>query len=333
MTAIGTDAVTLHDWAARFGAKGEYVNQQIVEIQSKTNRLFEVLPYKQCNDGQKEVVLLRGELPEVAWRIINKGVKPGKSKSKQASFTCGGIEHLARVDEKLLKINGNDNNWRLSENIAAQEAMGQKMATTFFYGDETVNPAGFTGLSSYYYSKANQDSLWADQIIDAGGTGASLTSLWMLGLGADTVYGIYPKGTAAGFEYKDNGRVKTYDSDGGEFYSYESQYNWDMGLAIRDPRYVVRVANINTSALTSANCDAFIENMIKAYNQIENPAKASKLVIFANRSVETYLDIVAEKKSNVRLTIDEYGGKKITHFWGIPVLRCDAILNTESQLV
>jgi len=332
MTAIGVDFVTLHDWAARFGAKGEYVNQKIIELQAQTNRILDVLPFKQCNDGTQEVALMRAELPQVAWRLINRGVKPTKSKSKQVSFTCGGMEALAKVDEKLLQINGNDNNWRLSENVAQQEAMNQEMAATFFYGDEKATPAKFTGLSAYYYSKANQDSIWADQIIDAGGTGSALTSLWFVGLGYDTVYGIFPKGTSAGFKYRDNGRVKMYDSDGGEFYGYESQYNWDMGLAVRDPRYVVRVANIDTTALSSANVDAFINNMIRAYNQIENPDKV-KLAIFANRKVQTYLDIVASNKSNVRLTIDEYGGKKITHFWGVPVLRCDAILNTESQLV
>ncbi len=332
MATVGVDFVTLHDWAARFGEKGEYDTQKVIELQAQTNRLLDVLPFKQCNDGTQEVALMRAELPEVAWRIINRGSRPKKSKSKQVSFTCGGMEALAQVDEKLMQINGNSNNWRLSENVAFQEAMNQEMAATFFYGDEKATPAKFTGLSAYYYSKANQDSIWADQIIDAGGTGDSLTSLWFVGLGYDTVYGIFPKGTSAGFKYRDNGRVKLRDADGGEFYGYESQYNWDMGLAVRDPRYVVRVANINTSALSSANVDAFIENMIKAYNQIENPDKV-KMAIFANRSVQTYLDIVAEKKSNVRLTIDEYGGKKITHFWGIPVLRCDAILNTESQLV
>jgi len=332
MSTIGVNYVTMHDWAARFGREGQLINQQIIELQSQTNRILDVLPFKKCNNKQSEVALMRTDLPDVAWRIINRGVKPSKSKSKQVSFTCGGLEALAKVDEKLLQINGNDNNWRLSENVAAQEAMNQKMATTFFYGDEKVNPAGFTGLSAYYYSKANQDSIWADQIIDAGGTGANLTSLWIVGMSYDTVYGIFPEGTSAGFKYRDNGRVKAYDANNAEFYVYESQYNWDMGLAVRDPRYVVRVANIDTTALTANNADAFSEKMVKAYNQIENPDKV-RLAIFCNRAVMTYLDIVAMKKNNVRLTIDEWQGKKITHFWGIPILRCDAILNTESQIV
>ena len=323
--------VTLHDWAARFGAKGELQMKEIVEMQSKTNRILDVLPFKQCNEKMQETVPVREELPDVAWRIINKGTVPQKSKSDNVSFTCGGLEALAEVDEKLMQINGNSNSWRLSENAAFQEAMNQKMATTFFYGDEKINPAGFTGLSAYYYDATNQDAIWKNQIIKAGGTGNALTSMWFVGMGQQTVYGIFPEGTSAGFKYRDNGRVQLTDSNGGKYWGYQSQYNWDMGLVIRDPRYVVRVANIDTTALTQNDADAFIDNLVTAYNLIGNPDKCN-LVIFANRAHKTYLDIQAMKKTNVRLGIDEFGGKKITHFWGIPILRCDAILDTESAI-
>lgn len=325
------NCVTLHDWAASMGAQNQLAMQKIIELQSKTNRILDVLPFKQCNEKTMETVVMRDDLPDVAWRLINKGTTPTKSKSKTASFTCGGMEALAQIDEKLMQINGNSNEWRLRENAAFQEAMNQKMATTFFYGDEKVNPAGFTGLSAYYYDKTNQDSIWADQIIKNGGTGAALTSLWFVGLGPDTVYGIFPEGTSAGFKYRDNGRVKMRDSNNAEFYGFESQYNWDMGLAIRDPRYVARLANIDTTATSSSDATTLINNMIRAYNQIENPDKC-RLVIFCNRAMQTYLDILAQEKTNVRLSIDEYGGKKITHFWGIPILRCDAIVNTESAI-
>ena len=326
-----SDCVTLQDWAARFGAQGQLAEQKIIELQSKTNRILDVMPFKQCNQKTMETALIRAELPDVAWRIINKGTKPGKSKSKTESFTCGGMEAFAQIDEKLMQINGNDNAWRLSENVAYQEAMNQEMASTFFYGDEKVTPAKFTGLSAYYYSKTTQDRIWADQIVDAGGTGNALTSLWLVGYSQDTVYGIFPEGTNAGFRYLDNGRRSLFDKDGGKYYGYESQYNWDMGLCVRDPRYVVRVANIDTSKLAGAEADAFVENLIRAYNQIENPDKCT-MAFFGNRAVQTYLDILASKKTNVRLSIDEFGGKKITHFWGVPVLRCDAILNTESKI-
>ena len=320
--------VTMHDMAARIGANGDKATQRVVELQSKTNALFEVLGFKECNDGTKHTEILRTALPEIAWRLLNRGTKPTKSATAQTSFSCGGTEAFAQVDERMLKLNKYSNTWRLSENYAHQEAMGQKMATTFFYGDEKINPAGFTGLSAYYYSKS-QDPIYADQIVDCGGTGDNLTSLWIMTISDDTVFGIHPEGIPAGYKYQDNGRVPLTDENGGKYYGYESQYNWDMGVALRDPRYVVRMANIDVTKFEDTQ---FIRYMIDAYNRIHN-VDHGRTVLMCNRQVQTYLSILASEKANVNLRIDEFGGKKIEHFWTSPILRCDSILNTESQLI
>jgi hypothetical protein len=34
----------------------------------------------------------------------------------------------------------------------------------------------------------------------------------------------------------------------------------------------------------------------------------------------------------VQLSIDEYDGKPITRFHGIPIRKCDVLLNTEAQV-
>ena len=319
---------TLYDMAARLGAKGDRMAQRIVELQAQKNDVWRVMPFKPCNDGTKEVVQLREQLPELAWRMINQGSETLKTGTKQASYTTGGLEVFSTVDERALAMNGNSNQWRLSENDGIQTAMSNQMSETIFYGDEKVNPAGFTGFGAHYYSKTGT-GIWGEQIIDAGGTGSNLTSLWVVTFGMDTVYGITPSNIPAGYRYKDNGRVQVADPNGKKFYAYESQFNWDMGIAIRDPRYVVRLANIDTK---DRDDTTFIEKLIEAVDQIYDPDKG-KTVLLCNRKVNTYISILAQNKNNVNLRIDEFAGKKITHFWQYPILRNDAILNTESQIV
>ena len=319
---------TLYDMAARIGQGGDKLTQRVVELQAQKNDIWQVLPFKTCNDGTKEVVMLREDLPKLAWRMINKGTPVVKTGTKTASYTTGGLEGFAQVDERAMKINKNSNAYRLSECDGVQQGMSNQICETIFYGDEKINPAGFTGFSAHYYSKTDT-GIWGDQIIDAGGTGNNLTSLWIATFGMDTVYGIVPEGIPAGYQYKDKGSVPVIDKDGNKFYAFESQFNWDMGLAIRDPRYVVRLANIDT---TDRDDTTFIEKLIEALDQIYDPDKG-KTVLLCNRKVNTYLNILAMKKSNVNLTIENFGGKKITHFWGYPMLRNDAIINTESQIV
>jgi hypothetical protein len=164
--------------------------------------------------------------------------------------------------------------------------------------------------------------------LDAGGTGNSLTSLYFVVWGQSTVHGIFPEGTVAGFEYRDNGRVKVVDEEGGEFYALESQYKWYLGLAVKDYRYAVRVANIDTTAV---NAD-FLKTLIRAYNRLENVG-AGKAAIYCNRNTKTLLDILAQDKANVHLSVETYAGKPTTQFWGVPVRVSDGILNTEARVV
>lgn len=323
-----TGLATMYDIAQQLRADGKEAAAQIVELQAKTNRFWEVFPTKPCNDGTKETAPIRTSLPDVAWRMINRGISPTKSSVEQVAFTTGGTEAIAQIDERLMQLNKNSNTFRLNENYAHQEAMSQKMATTFFYGDEKLNPAGFTGLGAYYYDKANQEEIYSNQIVDAGGTGNNLTSLWVVTFAPDTVYGIVPEGVTGGYHYRDNGRVKCRDKDGKEFWGYESQYNWDMGLCVRDPRYVARLANID---VTKTSDMELIDKLIKVYDCIENPDHG-RTVILCNRKVQTLINIIAQKKNNVNLTLEDFGGKRIQHFWGSPILRNDAILGTESQV-
>ena len=323
-----TGLATMYDIAQQLRSGGNEMAAQVVELQAKTNRFWEVFPMRPCNDNTREKALIRTSLPDVAWRMINRGVTPTKSSMEQVSFTTGGVEATAQIDERLMQLNKNSNTFRLNENYAHQEAMSQKMATTFFYGDEKNNPAGFTGLSAYYYDKAGQDDIYADQIVDAGGTGNKLTSLWVVTFAPDTVYGIVPDGIPGGYQYKDNGRVKVRDDLGREYWGYESQYNWDVGLCVRDPRYVARLANIDT---TNTSTTDFIDKLIEVYDCIENPDHG-RTVILCNRKVQTMINIIAQKKNNVNLSLEDFGGKRIQHFWGSPILRNDAILNTESQI-
>jgi len=58
-----------------------------------------------------------------------------------------------------------------------------------------------------------------------------------------------------------------------------------------------------------------------------------RVVMYANRVVRTYLDLQAMNKTNVLLQLQEFDGKVVTTFRGIPVRTVDAILNNEAALV
>lgn len=333
MATIGNTNLNLMDYARRADPNGKI--QRIAEMMNLVNEILDDLVFVEGNTTTGHKTTLRTGLPSVAWRQINKGIQPSKSQTRQQLFTAGIIEGLGRVDEELVNIAVDKAAFRLSENAPFIEAISQLMATTLFYGDVTINPDRFTGLTPYYALSTGADS--AANVIKGGGTGADNTSLWLVVWGENTIHAFFPRATKAGIEHNDKGLQLVSDSEtpAGQYYAYIDQYKTRLGLAVRDWRYAVRICNLDVSDLATAsdttdNSANLIKFMIQALNKVPS-LRLGRAAWYCNKEVKTALDIKAYNKSNVQLTIEKLeGGAPITRFMGIPIRRCDAILNTES---
>lgn len=335
MATIGNTNLTLMDHARRLDPDGKIA--RIAEMLNLVNEILDDLVFVEGNTTTGHKTTIRTGLPSVAWRQINKGVQPSKSQTRQQLFTAGIIEGLGRIDEELVNIAVDKAAFRLSENAPFIEAISQLMATTLFYGDVAVNPDRFTGLSPYY-SATNADS--GANVILGGGAGSDNTSIWLVVWGENTIHAFYPRGSKAGIEHNDKGLQLVSDNEtpAGQYYAYIDQYKTRLGLAVRDWRYAVRICNLDILDLatagdmsdTSAN---LIKFMLQALNKVPS-LRLGRAVWYCNKEVKTALDIKAYNKSNVQLTIEKIeGGAPITRFMGIPIRRCDAILNTETLVV
>lgn len=330
MPALAANNPTLLDVAKRLDPDGKIA--AIVEILNATNPVLDDLTFIEGNLPTGHRTTIRTGLPTPTWRKLYGGVQPTKSTTVQVTDSCGMLEAYAEVDKALADLNGNTAAFRLSEDAAHIEAMGQEMASTLFYGNEGTEPEAFTGLAPRYNSKSAQN---ADNIIDAGGTGSDNTSIWLCVWGPQTGFGIYPKGSTAGLQMTDKGQVtvENVDGNGGRMEAYRTHYRWDAGLTIRDWRYFVRIANIDVSDLdTVANTKKLIEWMIQASERIPELGKG-RAVFYMNRRLREKLRLgILEKISN-NLTWETVSGERVMTFDDIPVRRCDALVNTEARVV
>ena len=122
---------------------------------------------------------------------------------------------------------------------------------------------------------------------------------------------------------------------------YRTNYKWDLGLTVRDWRHVVRLANIDVTALNGANPPDLLEALTRGLHrlptqpigQMGKPSPMGRTVIYCNRTVRTWLDIQAAAKSNLMLSLKQFAGRPVTSLRGIPIRTCDAIVNTEARLV
>jgi hypothetical protein len=332
MAGLGSYALNLADFAKRLDPDGKTAS--IVELLKQSNPILEDMQWLEGNLPTGHRASIRTGLPTVAWRLLNQGAQPSKSTTAQVDFQCGMLEAWSEVDKDLAMLNGNTASFRLSEAQAFIEAMNQEMASTLFYGNQGTAPEEFTGLSTYY-SDINGTN--AQNMLDAGGSGADNSSIWLVCWGAQTVHGIFPKGSKAGLIHEDLGEVTVETSAGiagTRMRAYQDHWQWKCGLALKDWRYAVRIGSIDISNLVAKSSAAdLIEYMIKAIHRLPNMGMG-KPVFYMNRSVFQMLDI--QRRDDVisggGLVYADVDGKLVPTFRGIPIRVCDALIETEAVI-
>ncbi|EOK4034445.1 major capsid protein [Escherichia coli] len=328
MAVKGINAATLTDVAKRLDPNGKI--DKIVELLAQTNPILQDMMFVEGNLPTGHRTTVRTGLPATTWRLLNYGVQPSKSTTAQVTDACGMLEAYAEVDKALADLNGNNAEFRLSEDRAFIESMNQNMAETLFYGNTSLNPERFMGMAPRYNDKSAANG---KNIIDAGGTQTDNASIWLMCWGENTVHGIYPKGSKAGLQHNDLGEQTLIDANGGKYQGYRTHYKWDTGLTLRDWRYCARIANLDVSDLSGGSASAadIVKLLIKAVHRIPN-LQMGRAAIYMNRDIAEYLDVQAVEKPSLGIKVKETEGIYWRDFRGIPIRECDALLNTESRV-
>lgn len=331
MAVLSTIHPTLMDLANRQDPNNSIA--KIVELLEMTNEIIPDMVWQQGNLPTGHKTTVRTGLPTPTWRKFYGGVQPTKSTTAQVTSTCGMLQAYAEVDKKLADLSNNAADFRLSEDVAHIEGMNQEFASTLFYGNEGTEPEAFTGFAPAFSTRNVSIAANAENVLHGGGSGSDNTSIWLIVWGARTVFGITPQGSPTGWQMKDMGEVTVENIDGanGRMQAYRTHYMWDCGLCIRDWRYVVRIANIDISDLTkNASGGADLIDLITQAFELIPGMGMGRPVLYCNRTIKSFLRRqIMNKVANSTLTMEQVAGKHVMMFDGVPVRRCDSILNSE----
>jgi hypothetical protein len=330
MAVIGTEYLTMQDWAKRLDPDGGIA--MIVEALQQSNPILQDAFTIQGNLPTGHRYVERLGLPSVGWRRINQGIANSKSRTRQVDAQAGMLEGKSEVDVKLAVLNGNEAAFRASEDMAFIQAMNNESAESLFYADPKLEPEKPMGFAAYYNGEGDS----AENIVDGGGTGEDNTSMFLVTWGQKASHLFFPKGMKAGLQQQDLGVQVVKDSEGKEFRAYVTWFDWNWGLAVPDWRMNSRVANIDVSELvddasTGAN---LIRLAIKAYYKRPTMAlnNLNRDAWYVNKTIAEYLHTQAMNKTNVNLTLDMVDGRPVTKLVGAPVRVCDALNNAEDAI-
>lgn len=328
MAILGSSFVDLIDVYKLQDGRGQFI--PVIEMLMEMNPMLDDAIAVECNKGTTHLHTIRSGLPSVTWGKLYQGIPNSKGKTAQVEDTTGFVEGLSTVDKRLLDLSTNEGAVRLSEAQAYLEAMSNEVATKIIYGNSASDPEEFMGLAPRFNDTTAANG---NQIVLAGGTGSDNTSIWFVTWGDNQCNLLYPKGTQAGVQREDMGKQRVLDGAGNAYYAMEEKFTWHIGLAVKDWRYVSRIANIDVSQIAGGSI-ALYDFMRKAYYRLQNRRVAGgNIAIYCNRDVLEALDALATNTGTTdnftRLKVKEIEGEEITTYRGIPIRETDAIINTE----
>ena len=331
MATLSTIHPTLLDVAKRLDPDGKI--DTIVEILAETNEILEDMVWQEGNLPTGHRTTIRSGLPAPTWRKLYGGVQPTKSRTVQVTDTCGMLEAYAEVDKALADLNGNTGAFRLSEDRAHIEGMNIEFASSLFYASEATAPEEITGFAPRYNSLSAENG--QNIIQNPSIEGSDNATVWLICWGENTVHGIYPKGSMGGLQMTDKGQVtiENVDSSGGRMEAYRTHYRWDCGLSVRDWRYVVRIQYDQEDLKGDAASGPKLIDLMTQALDVPPSLTMGRPAFYMNRRARSFLRRqMLEKIAGSTLTMDQIGGKQVLSFAGIPVRRCDALLNTETAV-
>lgn len=335
MATLPTTNLTLLDWGKQIDPDGDVA--AVASLLSQQNDIEKDAVYIQGNLPTGHRVTVDTSLGEDSLRAINEGTFSTHGTTAQFDEGVAIIERRSEIDRDLADLNGNTAAFRMAQSKKAMESMAQTRTKLWLYGDTSLVPKGFTGIKSRINSKTAAN---AQNLIDGGAVSGQtdVTSIYLVGWGDETACNIFPKGSQAGLKREDHGVKDLTLSDGSRMFGYVDWYQWKVGFALPDWRYLVRIHSIDVSVLgglTGVMAPTVFTNLLhlmaQAIVRIPNMG-ACRPAFYMNRTVFSGLQRLAMEKSSSVLRVVEglsqFGTKDSwMDFMGVPIRRVDAIPN------
>lgn len=332
---MGNNRATLLDIAQQSDPDG--TPAMVIEVLTEANPMLQDAPAFPSNNQLSERTTLRSSLPTVQFTQLNKGTPRSKGSTRQQVDTIGFLSALSEVDARMPGLVGDTavNAYRMNEDKAFMEAMSQEVAQTLILGNELTASQEFTGF--YPRLAAAASAISGSQVVSHGALTGNPTSILLVDWGERGAHLIYPRdsssGSAAGMKVDDLGKIRVTDAAGDAFMALVTEMTWHVGLAVKDPRRIARLADIDIADVIKATTtqDTLWRSLNKLIARMPQ-RNGHNRVMYASRTVVSSFWSQITDKANIDLSIREYLGEPVVHFQGIPIRPMDQIPESDGGI-
>ena len=166
--------------AARMSHNNEIID--VAEVLNETNDVIADAVVQRANDITSHVIARRTALPAPSWVKVGAGWDATVGTLQQARETIGQLKARYQAPQDVMRLQPNPAKYRMQQERAYIEAMGQEFANTLVAGTTVGPPEEFDGLAARYTSLGTTDSAYVAN--KGAASGSTNTSIWF----QDSIY-------------------------------------------------------------------------------------------------------------------------------------------------
>lgn len=296
----------------------------VAQVLDQTNGLMRVLPTVAANGINEHKEAETASEPAGSYVDYNEFAERVATGSAANHFRIAKIKVYSTPAKDLIDDDPDPQGKRAQEVMGIQKGVFKTVANDLIYGNSAKNSKKFTGLEAFLHTVNNTT------VIDNGGTGSDLTSIYAVAPGVDTVFMVHPKHNPSfGVQHTDKGTgfISDAATNTKDLEVYRDEIMFNGGFVVKDRRAIGRIANIESAGVSNI----FNEDKLIRLNA-QMAEFADNLIYFVNRTMLEQIWIRAKDKNNVFLDFDHAFGHKIVTMFGRPVMLHDKIRDTEDAI-
>jgi hypothetical protein len=296
---------------------------RIIECLTQTNEILMDMPVTEANNGTVHTIVRRKSLAGSYARRYYEGTPTVATQTDTLTEPTQMWQAISNVDASLADHTGDAPAFRKTEAVGILNGMGIQQAKDLIYGSRQKQ--GGLDIDGFATRLAKLDN---KTVFSAGGTGSALTSLYIAALGERFLHLIYPRGFGTvGVKQEDGGKRLVTDATGkNEFHVYTTVFESQYGIALEDPRSLIRIANI----AADTDAEELILLILKILRRLPNGA--STYVLYGNFTVRDIIEKAAIEKNNVIYSTEDPWGRPLTMLRNLRVRTVEAIGDDETAI-
>lgn len=303
------------------------------EVLDQLKGIVSDISWREGDTVEGHQVVQRTSLPTIYTKRASLGVRSSAGSYAATIEAPEKLQGWLKLDEDVAEFGGNPAAKLEREARGFSEAMEQTVANRVIYGNSNVNPEQIDGAAIRYNSLTTGVQKRNVLSVTTSPSGNDQMSMYCFKWAPNTVYGWYPKGSEAGMKIVPFGKVPIEESDGTNTLHrvvYKEQWKWAIGFAVENWKAIVRLCNIDKSALLGGTPPDLLKYMRYALQLL--PEGPGKVVFYCNLTVKAQLNEQAYSgvKAGGGLTFDNVDGRPVMSFQGAEIKALDCLTEAES---